>query len=305
MVYKIMGEIIKLVESKGYNVWAIFLQGSQNYSLDTEESDYDFKCFVLPNFENIYRNNTTSLTYKTKYGQVEVKDIRLFNELLKKGNISYIEILYSKYKIIKTHKNILDIRDKIVNERKKIIYNTAIGMALQKQKDMCKVTERTQQEISEIGYEKKQLHHIVRIYFLLKRLVKNDFGTAMDLSYEKESLDYCLNLKTNPINLNEAIEVSQQFIEKIRQLEPFYNINIIDESINEFSNRIKEIVKLNLMVDIHKGSDLSVQQTHSHYKQLSPKLKYFLKENYPEINEKHFVDILEYTQFELYNFWEI
>lgn len=304
-IFKIMGEVLKLVEKNGHNVWSIFLQGSQNYSLDTEKSDYDFKCFVLPSFDDVYNKNMVSLVYETEYGQVEVKDIRLLNELIKKGNITYIEILYSKYKIIKTNKNIFDIKDNIVEERKKIIFNTAIGMALQKQKDMTKLTERNSKEIEQFGYERKQLHHIARIYFLLKRLVNCDFGTSMDMNYDLDDKEKCLKYKTEPLAKMDVGYIAQNYIDKIRKLEHHYDVEIKNNSLEILEKSIKNIVRKNLMVDIHKGSHLYVYQTHSHYNQLSPKHKQFLNDNFPEINQNHFVDILEYTQFECFNFWEI
>lgn len=40
------------VESLGYKVLGVFLQGSQNYGLAYEGSDIDTKCIVLPSFED-------------------------------------------------------------------------------------------------------------------------------------------------------------------------------------------------------------------------------------------------------------
>ncbi len=33
------------------------LIGSQNYNLDDQHSDFDYKCFVVPTYEDIYYSN--------------------------------------------------------------------------------------------------------------------------------------------------------------------------------------------------------------------------------------------------------
>ena len=44
------------VLNKGYEVFGVFLQGSQNYQLDYEGSDIDTKCIVLPSAADLILN---------------------------------------------------------------------------------------------------------------------------------------------------------------------------------------------------------------------------------------------------------
>ena len=90
------------VEGLGYVVLGVFLQGSQNYKLDYEGSDIDTKCIILPSFENFCLNekpiSTTLILPSNEH--IDLKDIRLMFECFKKQNINFVEILFTKYKLI-------------------------------------------------------------------------------------------------------------------------------------------------------------------------------------------------------------
>ena len=93
--------LVKKLEEQDFDVCYFALQGSQNYNLDTYgdeyESDFDWKVFVFPSFDDVYHGTKISTTYTYEYGQYEVKDIRLLPELLSKMNSSYLELLYTPY----------------------------------------------------------------------------------------------------------------------------------------------------------------------------------------------------------------
>ena len=67
-----------------YQIVGIFLQGSQNYGLDTEESDIDTKLIVLPKFEDIVFNkqpvSTTHIRENDEH--IDFKDLRLYIQTL-------------------------------------------------------------------------------------------------------------------------------------------------------------------------------------------------------------------------------
>ena len=91
-------EAVKL----GYEVVMVALQGSQNYKLDTAESDIDTKAIVLPKFENIVLNrHPVSCTHVMDDGaHMDIKDIRLMFNEFKKANINFVELLFTEYKVI-------------------------------------------------------------------------------------------------------------------------------------------------------------------------------------------------------------
>ena len=73
----------------------IFLQGSQNYGLDTEFSDVDTKLVVVPTFEQLAMNapspvSTTHIRANDEH--IDFKDVRLMLQLFKKQNMNFLEI---------------------------------------------------------------------------------------------------------------------------------------------------------------------------------------------------------------------
>ena len=164
----------------GYDVVFTALQGSQNYGLDeySEEyqSDVDTKSIILPSLDDFIRAKQPISAIETldNNEHAEVKDIRVMFEMFKKENISYIELLYSKYIIINPKyqeqiKKIIAARDEIVNADIPQFLKCIAGMAKEKQRALCHPYPTAAAKIEAYGYDGKQLSHCARLYeFILK-----------------------------------------------------------------------------------------------------------------------------------------
>ena len=101
-IMKRLQENYNTVVNQGYEIVGVFLQGSQNYELEYEGSDIDCKAVVLPKFNDFVLNNkmisTTHVLENNEH--IDLKDIRLMFDCFKKQNINFVEILFTKYKII-------------------------------------------------------------------------------------------------------------------------------------------------------------------------------------------------------------
>lgn len=87
----------KTVE-KQYTPVMTVLVGSQNYDLATENSDYDTFTFVLPDARDIATlRDPVSTRQEDEYGHINIKDIRLGLNLLKKTSPNSVECFASKY----------------------------------------------------------------------------------------------------------------------------------------------------------------------------------------------------------------
>lgn len=226
-IYNTMVDVAKIVEDKGYKIWGIFLQGSQNYGLDIYNEDYqsdmDFKCFVLPSFDDLYFNKKTSFTETTPYGLVDIKDIRLFIELLDKANLQYIELLFTKYRIIKGDESLFKYVDNIIEDRKKLLYITTYGMATEKYKALTHPYPTIVHKIEKFGYDPKQLHHLFRLLTIANGMRK---GTPLrelwDIEDEKTkkqllSLKLGINEDTQQIiSLEDAKILAQEFLKLLK-----------------------------------------------------------------------------------------
>ena len=77
----------------------VFLYGSQNYNMDSSNSDVDTKCLIVPSFEEIaFNSKAINYEYHFDNGEhMKIVDIREFLKLLKKQNPNDLEILFTKY----------------------------------------------------------------------------------------------------------------------------------------------------------------------------------------------------------------
>lgn len=76
------------------------LYGSQNYNLDTENSDIDCMCFIFPSIGDIaFGRPLTSKTLKTQFGTCTIKDVRTMFAELNKCSPNILEALSSVYNI--------------------------------------------------------------------------------------------------------------------------------------------------------------------------------------------------------------
>ena len=96
-------EHFKYLESLGYEVVCTCLQGSQNYGLDEYSDEYvsdvDTKSIILPTLKDFIMASppVSKVEIMENDEHAEVKDIRVMFDMFKKMNLSYIELLYSKY----------------------------------------------------------------------------------------------------------------------------------------------------------------------------------------------------------------
>lgn len=82
-------------------ILGVFLYGSQNYGIDTEDSDVDTKAILIPTLEDLCLKTPVSKEVHLPNGEhCEVKDIREMVKNFRKQNINFLEILFTKYKLI-------------------------------------------------------------------------------------------------------------------------------------------------------------------------------------------------------------
>lgn len=86
---------------KEKDLLGVFLYGSQNYGIDTINSDIDTKAIIIPDFQNLCLQPAISKEIHLENGEhCEIKDIREIVKNFRKQNINFIEILYTDYFIL-------------------------------------------------------------------------------------------------------------------------------------------------------------------------------------------------------------
>ena len=254
------------VTEAGYEVVYLALQGSQNYNLDTYTDEYvsdvDMKCFVMPSFEDLYFNKQVSTTLKTGFGQVEVKDLRLFTDLLGKMNSSYLELLYTLYyrtsaKYSTLVKELRSYRDKLVEERLPLLMKSMYGMCLEKQKALCHEYEGLKDKLETYGgYDPKQLHHALRMTMMMDGLM---YGRSYSevLKFEGTSRQFLLDVKVHGVNskenavrmMNKTLEVAQSRRNLVWDGNTLVNnFQVSSETLKNVRDLVFKMVKQGLMV---------------------------------------------------------
>lgn len=87
-----------MAASENHDAIMTVLVGSQNYGLDTEKSDFDTFTFILPSWKDIASLRApVSTTHEDELGHIEIKDIRLALNLLKKTSPNSVETFSFKH----------------------------------------------------------------------------------------------------------------------------------------------------------------------------------------------------------------
>lgn len=195
----------------------IFLQGSQNYNLDYEGSDIDSKLIVLPSFEDFVLNNKPySYTHIMENNEhVDVKDIRQMFECFRKQNINFVEILFTKYRILNPKYEalftpVLEARELIGRYHNYNSVNCFVGTALEKQKAMCHPYPTIREKIEKYGYDPKQLHHIIRCEEFMTRWLS---GEPYEDCLVSKLHTYLISVKRGECHtLSEAVEIANSTV---------------------------------------------------------------------------------------------
>lgn len=202
------------VQSLGYTVLGVFLQGSQNYNLAYEGSDIDTKCIVLPSFEDFCLNKkpTSTTLVLPSNEHIDLKDIRLMFECFKKQNVNFVEILFIKYKLLNPeyealYRPMLDHAEAVASYNNYAFVNCMAGMALEKHKALEHPYPTLIEKIERFGYDPKQLHHIIRVHEFLSRYINGE--TYADCLVSKQA-EYLINVKRGCHSLEDARNIAKE-----------------------------------------------------------------------------------------------
>ena len=238
-IFKELANRKRILEEKGYNVLYIGLYGSQNYNLNDEESDIDVKAIILPTLHDIIFRKITSTTIECESGNIDVKDLLTFYEVIKKGNFSYIESIETEY----------SIGDKYIKElfsQIKVNLKSVLGAMYEKRKALTHEYPSKAEEFIRWGYDPKQHHHILRLYDLLVYINLIGENTSY-LTYDDDNdrRTELINYKRNKKNITKQLieEDSDNIINRARELVDYnyhYEVIDLDEEINTYiENKIK------------------------------------------------------------------
>lgn len=188
------------VTGMGYTVWVVNLYGSQNYDLDTPESDYDFKAVVLPSIDEVVNNTTpVSKVYDFAGGQVDVKDVRLMFNNYAKQNPNFMETLFTRFYtvnplFVREWEEVRALADRVAYADPVRALNAMVGMAMEKCHALCHPYEGKLAVLAEHGYDSKQLSHEYRLWQMMQKFARHEDYATLLVSSDEER-EFLMNLK--------------------------------------------------------------------------------------------------------------
>lgn len=159
----------------------VFCQGSTNYGLDTQNSDIDTKCILIPSFKDICLvNKPVSTTHILENDEhLDAKDIRLYCQCFRKQNLNFLEILFTPYYIInpmyrEEWDRLIAAREFIARMNPYRAVKSMKGIALEKFHAMEHRYPSKVDIIDKYGYDGKQTSHQIRVYDYLRRYIAGE-----------------------------------------------------------------------------------------------------------------------------------
>lgn len=198
------------VSSLGYTPVYVALYGSQNYGLAVEQSDYhsdyDYKCIVLPSLKDlVMESKPASRAVDTQEGQIDIKDIRVFADVVIKMNPSYLECLSTENALIfpggERFGEMRTLLPQLMKEKGAAFARVCCGLFEEKAKQMRHPYPAAAEKIGKYGYDGKQTHHMYRLLLMLRAFMESG---QFCLAVPQEEKPLFMDLKLNRIALDEA-----------------------------------------------------------------------------------------------------
>jgi hypothetical protein len=214
------------LEDMGFKVAYLSLYGSQNYGLDINndeyQSDIDMKAIIVPNLDDLVNNSKpVSIKVMCETGEIDVKDIRIYMEILMKGNPTYIETLFTDYYIIDDDfkvemEEMLSKREELVFAMRMQMLKSIYGMMLEKEKALCHPYPTIAWKIDKWGFDGKQLSHMYRFLCIMLDYFYKNLPYKQCLKPDNEAKAVILRHKLNEDSLEDAKKCSDIYIKEAK-----------------------------------------------------------------------------------------
>ena len=230
-----------------------FLQGSQNYKLDYEDSDVDTKLIVVPNFRDICLNKKPISTTHVRANDehTDWKDIRLYMETFRKQNLNFLEILFTPYVIInplyrEQWNRLVERREDIARMNPYRAVKSMKGIAAEKYHAMEHRYPSKADIIDKYGYDGKQVSHLIRVDDYLERYIKGESYESCLIPSPKLRPRIMEYKMLDRIPLEEAREEAKAILAHTEQMEKEFCADKYDQE-NEEMRELLEDVSYNIM----------------------------------------------------------
>lgn len=239
----------------------IYYQGSGNYGLDTQNSDVDTKLIVTPTLDDIIFNKKPVSTTHVRNNDehIDFKDLRLMLGTFRKQNLNFMEILFTKYKVINPlyaqyWNRLIDANEQIARYNPVGAVKTMKGIAMEKYHALEHRYPSKIEIIDQYGFDGKQLHHLLRVEEYLRRYINEESYSDCLISQQSEYLKAVKNqgyysLEGARVVAQESLDRVCEMADKFRQDRP----EIIDNQVDQLLDSVqKDIMKYAIQTEMTK-----------------------------------------------------
>lgn len=220
------------------------LVGSENYHLATEESDKDYKVFVIPTYSDLYYGKMYTRSISGNKVDEEFHDIRKVVNLWWKSNVNFVEVLFSTEIFIHEDKNIKRALDTLLAMKQDIavmnlpyLYKACKGMFLSKSKNIEHGNSATTYLVDRYGYDSKSAMHAYRILDFIERFAQNEFSDFEGaMKYDQQEREFMLAIKRGAYTKEEFTQLLKDKLKSFNELEKIY----IKQNTSEHTKMIME-----------------------------------------------------------------
>ena len=243
----------------------VFLQGSQNYGLDYEGSDIDTKCIVLPTLEDlIFNRKPVSTTHVLPNEEhLDLKDVRLYFQTFRKQNLNFMEILFTKYKLVNPTyapywNQLIENNEQIARYNPIGAVKTMKGIAMEKYHAMEHRYPSKVELIDKYGYDPKQLSHLIRVREYLSRYIKGEAYADCLQTRIARHLVFVKRTDKLYYSLTDAREVAEEELRLVTEMADLFAAahknDPVDAEVDELLDDVqRDIVKLGIELELQKG----------------------------------------------------
>lgn len=242
----------------------VFIQGSQNYGLDYEDSDIDTKLIIAPTLKEICLNkkpvSTTHVRANNEH--TDWKDVRLYIETFYKQNLNFLEILFTDYYIInplyeKEWNRLFTAREEIARMNVYRAVKSMKGIAMEKFHAMKHKYPSKLDIIEKYGYDGKQVSHLLRVADYLERYENGETYKNCLIPSEKVTdriIDY---KRLDVIPLKEACDEAEKVLNEVVAMADDFCAGHPEEENKEMRALLEDvaynIIKIAIKTEIGEG----------------------------------------------------
>ena len=240
------------------------LVGSHNYNLNHEGSDRDYKVFVIPTFEDLYHSKRYTKSFEASTEDVVYHDLRQLKDLLCKSNVNFLEVLFSEELTFGETldagegaflMSLFEHREFIARMNLSYLYQSSLGMFMNRFKYLESGTEATQPLVEQYGYHTKQALQCARILDVLIRYERqgfDDFKSAIWFSDEEYETIELKRIRAGAYTKEEMINYltnKKAYVEE--ELAPKYRLHSLDQDRAAWvESQIMNFMKLSLLKEL-------------------------------------------------------